>query len=300
MDMTVNEDLVSVVITTYKRPIAVLKRAVESVINQTYENIEIIVVNDYPEDKLNTHSIRKMLSGFWGRAIQYAEPEHNSGACAARNLGLSLAKGVYISFLDDDDYWLERKIEVQISGFDKGNVGVVYTPYYLKYKDKQELVKTDAINGKLTKALLYKNTMCIFPLMKTEFVRQVGGFDVELAASQEHDLLLRLSEMCDFKFIDEPIAVYDVSDESISMNIPKKIKAFEMFQLKHKKLYEMYPDAAYYQLIRMVNNMNNAGQYKYAFSLWKRALRIKPFSAQNIAQPLKGFIKRMVGRKAFH
>jgi glycosyltransferase involved in cell wall biosynthesis len=298
--MIVNENLVSVIITTYKRPIAVLRRAVESVVNQTYKNLEIIVVNDYPEDKLNASSVKEMLLRFSGRVIQYAETEHNSGACAARNLGLSLAKGVYISFLDDDDYWLERKIEVQVSGFDRKDVGVVYTPYYLKYKDKQELVKTDAISGKMTKALLYKNTMCIFPLMRTEFVHQVEGFDTKLPASQEHDLLLRLSEICDFKFIDEPVAVYDVSDESISMNIPKKIKAFEMFQLKHKKLYEMYPDAAYYQLIRMVNNMNNAGQYKYAFSIWKKAIRIKPLSVKNITQPLKGFIKSMVGRKAFH
>ncbi|MCR1840691.1 glycosyltransferase [Murimonas intestini] len=295
-----NNKLVSVIITTYKRPISVLRRAVESVVNQTYKNIEIIVVNDYPEDKKNAEKIKELLSKYHKRLILYLEPDHNSGACAARNLGLSRAKGTYISFLDDDDYWLERKIEVQLTGFESENIGVVYTPFYLKYKNKQKIVKTDAIDGRLTESLLYRNTMCIFPLMRTDLVRQVGGFDVKLTASQEHDLLLRLSENSDFKFIDELVAVYDISDISISMNIPKKIEAFEMFLLKHKKLYDMYPDAAHYQLIRMVNNMNNAGLYKYAFSIWKKALQIKPFAVQNITQPLKGILKRITGRRAFH
>lgn len=298
---TMREDsLVSVVITTYKRPIEVLKRAVESVVNQTYNNTEIIVVNDYPEDEFNATKIREMLLAFPNKAIQYIEPEHNSGACAARNMGLSIANGAYIAFLDDDDYWLNKKIEIQLSGFCSDDIGVVYTPYYLKYKDKQEIVRTDAISGKLTESLLYRNTMCIFPLMRTSLVRKIGGFDVELTASQEHDLLLRLSEICDFNFIDKPTAVYDFSEESISMNIPKKIKAFEMFQAKHKELYNSYPDALYYQIIRMVNNMNNAGQYKYALRLWKKAIKIKPFSASNIVQPIKGYIKRLMRRKAFH
>ncbi len=294
------EELVSVIITTYKRPISVLKWAIESVICQTYKNIEIIVVNDYPEDRKSANEIKVFLSTYLNRDILYLEPKHNSGACAARNLGLLNAHGNYVSFLDDDDYWLERKIEIQLSGFNNKKVGVVYTPYYLKYNDKQVIVKTDAISGNMTRSLLYKNSMCIFPLMRTELVRQIGGFDEELTASQEHDLLLRLSEICEFGFVNEAVAVYDVSEESISMNIPKKIKAFEMFMKKHKKLYDMYTDAFHYQLIRMVNNMNNAGQYRYAFTIWKKAIKIKPMTFQNIIQPLKGFIKRVTGRKAFH
>lgn len=295
-----NNSLISVVITTFKRPVSVLKRAVKSVVNQTYKNVEILVVNDFPEDRDNCVKIQEMLNTFCDTRIHYAEPKHNSGACAARNLGLSMAKGEYISFLDDDDYWLDQKIEVQLSGFNKESIGVVYTPYYLKYKGKQKIVKTDTIDGRLTEVLLYRNTMSIFPLMRTDLVKEVGGFDVGLTASQEHDLLLRLSELCDFKFINKPVAVYDVSDESISMNISKKIKAFETFQRKHKRLYDLYPDAEYYQLIRMTNNMNNAGQYQYAFGTWKKAVKLKPISTLNITQPVKGFLKRLMGRKAFH
>lgn len=293
-------NLVSVIITTYKRPIKTLERAVKSVIKQTYKQIEIIVVNDAPEDIDNANDIRAMLSIYSEMIIKYIEPEKNSGACAARNLGLENAKGEFISFLDDDDYWFENKIEVQLGGMKEKNIGVVYTPYYVKQKDEQELVKTVARDGKLTEALLYRNTMCIFPLMRTELVRSIDGFDKKLPSSQEHDLLLRLSEICEFKFIDIPVAVYDVSEESISMNIPKKIKGFEVFMCKHEKLYLQYPDAYYYQLIRMVNNMNNAGEFSYAFKLWKKAVKIKKNTIQNIVQPIKGLVKYIVGRRAFH
>lgn len=296
--------LVTVVITTYKRPIAVLERAITSVTNQKYKNLEIIVVNDFPEDEKHAkeimHLIGKIKSNGVVTNIKYLSPSKNSGACFVRNMGLNHAQGEYISFLDDDDYWLPEKIDVQLSGFKTENVGVVYTPYFLYYKSKKELVKTVQLSGNLTESLLFKNTMCIFPLMKTSLVREVNGFDVNLTASQEHDLLLRLSMITDFQFVNTPVAVYDVSAESISMNIEKKIKAFEAFMTKHEYLYNQYPDAKYNQLIKMVNNMNNAGKYGYSLKIWKEAISIRPYSLQNIVQPLKGFTKRLVGIKPFH
>lgn len=294
------EILVSVVITTYKRSLEKLQRAVESVVNQSYKNIEIIVVNDYPEDRKKCSDIQQMLKKYNESLIFYTEPLKNSGACAARNLGISYAKGEYISFLDDDDYWLENKIETQLKGFSYDDIGVVYTPYYIDYRAKRKYVHTIAIDGKVTENLLYRNTMCIFPLMRTSLVRKVGGFDNELLSGQEHDLLLRMSLCCIFKFIDTPTAVYNISDESISMNISKKIKGYELFISKHKELYDKYPKAYHYQLLRMVNNMNTAGEYCYAFNLWLEAVKCHPISGQNITQPLKGLIKKVMGRKAFH
>ena len=71
MNRVVNEELVSVVITTYKRSISVLQRAIDSVVGQTYAAIEIIVVNDYPEDKETSNNIKGLLLKYSGRTIQY-------------------------------------------------------------------------------------------------------------------------------------------------------------------------------------------------------------------------------------
>lgn len=293
-------ELVSVVITTYKRPLAILKRAIESVVYQTYESMEIFVVNDNPEDLDLAEKIKELCQSYKNRKVQYIAPLKNSGACAARNLGLRHANGIFIAFLDDDDYWLRTKIENQRNGFDQKDIGVVYTPYYLEYKGKKRLIRSFQRSGNLTELLLYKNSMCIFPLMRTELVKQIGGFDSELQAGQEHDLLLRLSLKTKFKYMDIPTAVYDVSDESISMNMEKKIKGFERFMKKHKTLYQNYPKAYHYQLIHMVNNSNNAGNYYYAFRLWKKGLKYNLWSFQNISEPVKGVVKRIIGRKAFH
>lgn len=293
-------NLVSVIITTYKRPLSILKRAIESVICQTYKEFEIIIVNDNPEDIENTRRIKELLQIYSNTVIYYLEPKCNSGSCAARNLGISKSNGAYLTFLDDDDYWLPNKLMVQIEGFINEQIGVVYTPYFVKFNGNKKLILSLKKDGNVTEDLLYRNTMCIFPMMKSVLVKKIGGFDVNLLSGQEHDLLLRLSLVCDFKYVNEPTAVYDVSDESISMNIDKKIDGFEKFMDKSKKLYSQYPKAYHYQLIRMVNNMNNAGRYKYAFKLWKKALHYNFYSPDNIIQPIKGMAKRILRKKAFH
>lgn len=292
-------DLVTVVITTYKRPIEILKRAVDSVINQTYSNIELIVVNDFPEDENVSEKIKIMLQSYSLHKIRYLEPEKNSGACTVRNIGLENAHGKFIAFLDDDDVWLENKIEVQLAGF-KEEIGVVYTPYFRDYNGKRECMPALKKSGYITNELLFGYTMALFPMMRTELVRKIGGFDTKLQSSQDYDLMLRLSLITKFQYIDIPTAVYYVSEVSISTNIEKKIQGFERFTKKHKQLYTKYPRAYHHQLIRMVNNMNNAGRYQYAFCLWKKAIRYRLFTIQNISEPLKGIIKRIIGKQAFH
>lgn len=294
------EDLVTVVITTYKRPVSILKRAVDSVIKQTYSNIELIVVNDFPEDKSAAKEIQLMLESYQSKKIQYLEPKKNSGACIVRNIGLQNAKGEFIAFLDDDDFWLENKVEVQVAGFKNNEIGVVYTPFYREYKGKREIMPALGKSGNITEYILSSYTMALFPMVRTSLVREIGGFDIKLQSSQDYDLMLRLSLITKFKYIDIPTAVYHVSEVSISTNIEKKIQGFERFRKKHKELYLRFPKTYHHLLMRMVNNMNNAGYYRYAFRLWKEGIRYHCFSVSNISEPLKGIIKRIIGKQAFH
>ena len=108
------DKLVSVIITTYKRPTDILKRAIMSAIGQTYKNIEIIIVNDCPEQKELSKEIKKMISTIHDNRIKYIELDKNQGACIARNIGIKNSNGYYIALLDDDDEWVKEKIELQI------------------------------------------------------------------------------------------------------------------------------------------------------------------------------------------
>lgn len=117
-----NEPIVSVVIPTYNRA-GLIRHALDSVLNQTYQNIEIIVVDDGSTD--NSYEILKT----YGNKIQYIKTDH-AGTAYARNVGMNAASGEYIGFLDSDDYYHPFKIELQ-TDFLKAHpeVGMVYTEF---------------------------------------------------------------------------------------------------------------------------------------------------------------------------
>ena len=91
---------IACVLITYRREIEVVERALLSIINQTYKCIDIVLVNDYPEDIQHSYKLKKLADKY---GIKYVTYKHNSGACVARNAGASCTEGDYIAFLDDDD-----------------------------------------------------------------------------------------------------------------------------------------------------------------------------------------------------
>lgn len=117
------QSLISVVIPTYNRS-TVLQRAVESILEQTYQNFEVLIVDDGSTDE--TESV---VGAFTDDRIQYIRFSENQGANAARNAGVEAANGEYIAFLDVDDEWKSTKLERQIEAFEQASetVGMVYT-----------------------------------------------------------------------------------------------------------------------------------------------------------------------------
>lgn len=107
------KNLVSVIIPTYRRPKIVLK-AINSVLEQSYENFEIIVVSDGPSS-----DTQKSISKIKDSRIKYYEKKVNEGVAACRNFGIEKAKGEWIALLDDDDYWDSKKLELQVEALKK-------------------------------------------------------------------------------------------------------------------------------------------------------------------------------------
>ena len=116
--------LVSCVLTTYNRS-KILKRAITSVLNQTYTNIELIIIDDNSKD--NTSDVVKIINN---KRIKYIRNTSNKGLSYNRNLGASLSKGEFVAFIDDDDEWFPLKIEKQLLIFERDKsdkLGLVYT-----------------------------------------------------------------------------------------------------------------------------------------------------------------------------
>lgn len=134
-----NNDIVSVVIATYRRDDS-LKNAIESVIKQTYSNVEIVVVDDNAELRWNKRVkdiIRNFDSNF---PIRYIQNKKNKGSAETRNIGIRSAKGDYITFLDDDDTYLPNKIQNQLNHMLENNSDYSITDLYL-YDEKGRLIE---------------------------------------------------------------------------------------------------------------------------------------------------------------
>jgi len=237
--------LVSVVIPTYKRP-DMLGRAIDSVLNQTYDNIEIIVVDDNDEDS----EYRKETEDFMEKYtdvnnLVYFKHKENKGGSAARNTGIRNSKGDFVAFLDDDDEWVKEKLVKQIKEFNNldGEYGVVYHPYLKCSENKEQIIpdikNTKEYSGNITKLLLKGNFIGTpVVLVKKEVFNKVGLFDENLPRLQDWELFIRISQYYKFKLINQSLTIVYVLEDSISSNNLALIEAEEIILKKHYELFK--------------------------------------------------------------
>ncbi len=189
--------MVSVVITTYKRP-TTLERAIESVLNQTYDNIEIIVVddnNENSEDRIITENLMGKYSE--NRKIKYIKHKKNLNGAAARNTGIKYSKGDYVTFLDDDDELFKEKIRIEIEKIENmsAEYGAVYSGYEVWRNNRVIKKEKGEMNGDLREKLL--NMEWGFgsgsnPLFKKKVVQEINGFDVTFKRCQDWEFMMRV------------------------------------------------------------------------------------------------------------
>ena len=231
-------ELVSAIITTHNR-CDDLKKAIESVLKQTYANLELIVVDDASTD--NTSIMCKQYEN-----IKYIriDKEHSKGGNHARNQGILNAKGNYIAFLDDDDIWLPEKIEKQILLFDDENVGMVYSDIQVEtgvpWLDYKVTCKFD---GDILANKEYWKPICVTSavLIKKEVFSQVGMFDEQLRYWQEYELTLRIIKKYKTALVREPLVKYKrlIGDKKkLTNNYDGWVQSVDYIRTKHRDLIE--------------------------------------------------------------
>lgn len=214
-----NNSLVSVIIPTYNCANYVVG-AVKSALNQTYENCEIIVVDDGSSD--NT---KEVLTVF-GNKISYIY-QTNKGLSAARNTGIKAARGKYIAFLDSDDIWLKDKLKQQlkkIEGFE--DVGIVGCGEYRIDSTGRVSIKSPKNNYHDKTKLFHRllNDNCITGsgsgvLVRKECFEKVGLFDEELSSAEDWDMWLRIVVYFDVEFTNQPLVLIRVRSDSLCSSI---------------------------------------------------------------------------------
>lgn len=231
------EPKVSVIIPTYNRE-KMVENAIRSVLNQTFSDFEIVVIDDASTD--NTESIIKSIHD---NRIKYIRHEKNKGGSAARNTGIMKARGEYVALLDSDDVWLKEKLEKQIDIMENSNLhpGVVYSG--LNYIDSHGRLKGPVIpffKGNIYSYLLEENIVLgggSTALIRKDCFDEVGLFDENLPSRQDLDLWLRISRKFKFDYVKAPLVNIRIHKDRITEDLEMKINSREiLFNKIYKEL----------------------------------------------------------------
>lgn len=274
---------VSVVIPTYNRA-HLLPRAIQSVLDQTYQDLEIIIVDDGSRD--NTE---RVIKNFKDERIRYIQHNQNKGASAARNTGIRESRGKYIAFQDSDDEWFSNKLEKQIEAFADAppEVGIVYSGFYRIEADRKLYLPSDQLSlkeGNIHNELLKGNFVGTpTVLMKKECFRNQRYFNESLPALEDWELWIELSKYYTFRYIKKPLLCSYSTPNSINLNENNMLKAHEIILLTHlddfsknkKNLSEHYYDIG--TGLCSIGNFNN-GKNDLIKSLKAYCLNFKTIS----------------------
>lgn len=224
--------LVSVIIPTYNRG-DLIEKAVKSVLNQTYKNLEVVVVDDGSED--NTKDI---MEKFRDPRVKYIRSPENRGQPHAMNIGIKRSQGDFIGLLDSDDEYLPTKIEESIKVLGRGDkrVGLVGSNYW-----------NVGVKSKVWKIGQPRRVDPIWHipspstwLLRREVFEEIGYYDERIRIINDRDFLFRFSKKFILEFIDKPLVVRYESEDSLSAKTDKHVTMRKLFlksiELAYKKI----------------------------------------------------------------
>lgn len=286
--------LVTAIITTHHREAEIIERALKSVLQQTYKNIEVIIVNDAPNFSGNSN-IEKMLKKYSSYPIRYVMNTRMAGACASRNMGIDLANGQFVALLDDDDEWLPSKISDMISIM-TDDIGLVYSSYdNIKNGKVYPRSKTTTYDGNVHEKLLYGNFIggCSIPLIRKNIICEAGGFDEKMPSAQDIDAWLRISKLCKVKYLDKDLVHYYVSDVAITSNINGRIAGWERLIKKYETDFNENLDALCIWNYNIIETEIAFGQFKKAIKKYNQVRKYMPYK-QKCRALIYGIIKYLL------
>jgi glycosyltransferase involved in cell wall biosynthesis len=220
---------VSVVITCYNYG-QYIRAAIESVLDQTWQDFEIIVIDDG-----STDDTPQVMAEYHGHeTIRYLRQE-NQGQPKAKNRGIAESRGEFVAFLDADDVWLPEKLALQLQLFNEPAVGVGYTRRYWIDPDGQVIQGNERTlrRGTILNYILIDNFICFSSSMvRRELLEATGGFDETLPMGIDYDLWIRLAAKCGFDYVNQPLIKYRTGHVNLSRNVTRRYQCAQLIMSK--------------------------------------------------------------------
>lgn len=300
--MKFDSELISVVIPTHNRS-KLLKRAISSALNQTYNNIEIIVVSDGSTDA--TDSVMELINA-QNENVKYISYNPGKGGNYARNIGIKAAKGEFVAFLDDDDEWHTDKLQKQINVFNSNSeIGLVCTGIHAVYENEKAttiFIPQSPLDS--SKKILLGN--CIGStttvMVKSALIKQ-ELFDENLEALQDYDLWIRICQKTKVGVVKEPCVEYYnyIGNNQVSQFTDRYKRATKRISHKYSDLIkelsqEEQKDRQIWNELLLAKKSIRNGNPKVARQYIKRAIKIK-FTKQCLVLWIASFFSPPFVRK---
>jgi len=233
-------ELISIISPSYNSS-KFISASIESVLNQTYNNWELIIIDD-----LSTDNSNKIIEKYTKRdnRIKLIKLKKNTGPATARNIGIKEANRRYIAFLDSDDMWLSNKLEKQISFMKDNDVYLCYSSYYIIDENKNiksifNIPKIKIDYNDLLKSNIIGNLTAIYDTKK------IGKLYMKNVGHEDYTLWLKILRKIDYAYgINEPLAKYTLHSNSISSN--KLKSAYWQWKIYRKNEKLNFQKSIYY------------------------------------------------------
>ena len=294
--MLSQEKTVTCVIPSYKRCDTVT-RAIDSVLSQTYKNIEVCLVDDnVPGDEYSL-KLQEALKKYDGDSrVRYITQEKHINGAVARNVGIKAASGEYIGFLDDDDEWLPEKIERQMKVLQADPSLDAVTALWTLYEDGKEVRKCPPYSADNLQFKVFLRDVAVFTstvLIKKSAIEHFGGFDGDLLRHQDLQFLVDALKESKFEALPEYLVRLHADSEINRPNVEKLIKAKEAFFKSVDGEYRKYSksdqkrirNAHYYEIVLVAIR---AKKYDIAIKYMLKA----GFKPQSVKDLLKRYKER--------
>lgn len=251
----ITSSLVSVIVPAYNAENFIC-RTLDSILSQTYKNIEVLVVDDGSEDR--TAAIVEYFAQQDSRVSLFKQT--NTGVAAARNLAIENSRGKYIAPIDADDLWYPQKIEKQVKCLNSSDeyVGLVYA-WSVGINEEDEIISDcnyenrlawGSFEGKVYPALIYNNFIgnASVPLIRRLCFDEIGGYNCTLKAQnaqgcEDWDLYLRIAEYYEFRLVKDFLVGYRQVNGSMSINYKSMGKSYHLIM---KESYIKHPEIPKY------------------------------------------------------
>lgn len=298
--MSDKHPLISVIVPTFKRA-QLLRRSVRSVLAQTYRNLELLVIDDCSPDETP-----QVMAEFDDPRVRYIRLERNQRAARARNIGIEAARGELIAFQDDDDVWLINKLARQVECLQNApaDVGLCIAGYLRCFADRADYIGGHDRFGRMDfrQGPLRGFALIATPgwLVRRDCLARSGGFDPAMRSWDDWELAYRLSKVCRFCHVDEPLYIQDRATGG-AMWSNRAVYASDMRVIldKHGQDWHASPETLAY-FYRLAGRYEaQYGETAEARTLLRRSLALRPWQPQVAAMyALTAFGQRPFGDAA--